>query len=459
MNPSDGSVIATVDAASEADVDKAVAAARRAFNSSSWRGLAAAERGALLLKLADLCERDTHILATIDAWDNGKPYQVAVDEDLAEVVAVFRYYAGWADKIYGQTIETSPEKFAYTRHEPIGVCGQIIPWNYPVMMAAWKLGPALACGNVVVLKAAEQTPLSVLYLATLIKEAGFPPGVVNIINGYGKTAGAHLAAHVGVDKIAFTGSTITGREIMKAASINLKNITLETGGKSPLIIFDDADIAQAVKWSHVGIMSNMGQICTSTSRIFVQDTIYGEFLKQFASYTDENSTIGDPFDPKVTHGPQISQAQQHKILAYVESAKTDGARLVLGGTAPEGKGFFINPTIFADVHGQMRAVREEIFGPFVVVEKFETEEEVLRKANDTEYGLGAAVFTQNMARGHRAAAAIEAGMVWINSSQDSHFGIPFGGYKQSGIGRELGQYALSAYSQVKAVHVNMGLQL
>ncbi|KAL4895061.1 aldehyde dehydrogenase [Aspergillus ambiguus] len=461
VNPYDGSTIATVASAGVEDVERAVTAAREAFQSPEWRSLGTSERGLLLLRLADLCERDQETLATIDAWDNGKPYDSALGEDIAEVISVFRYYGGWADKIHGQTIETNDAKLAYTRHEPIGVCGQIIPWNYPAMMAAWKLGPALACGNTVVLKAAEQTPLSVLYLATLIKEAGFPKGVVNILNGTGAVAGAALAGHLGVDKIAFTGSTTTGRAIMRAAAVNLKAITLETGGKSPLLVFEDANMDQAIKWSHVGIMSNMGQICTATSRIYVQDSIYDTFVERFKQYTVENSKIGSQFDPTVNHGPQVSLAQRDRILRYVESAKSEGGQLVLGGTAPQNtdKGFFMEPTIFKDTRQEMTAVREEVFGPFVVIQSFGTQDEVIKKANDSEYGLGAAVFTENITKAHKVAAAIEAGMVWVNSSQDSHFAIPFGGYKQSGIGRELGEYALAAYTQVKAVHVNLGTWL
>ncbi|KAI0007139.1 aldehyde dehydrogenase [Xylariaceae sp. FL0662B] len=458
VNPFDETPIAKVQAADAEDVDKAVAAARAAFKSPAWRGLTAHQRGALLFKLADLFERDQHILATIDAWDNGKPYREARDLDVDETISVLRYYAGWADKVFGQTIETDDKKFAYTLHEPIGVCGQIVPWNYPIMMIGWKLGPALACGNTIVLKAAEQTPLSALYIANLIKEVGIPPGVVNVINGYGRTAGAALAGHLGVDKIAFTGSTGTGRAIMKAASINLKNITLETGGKSPLIVFDDADLDQAVKWSYVGIMSNQGQICTSTSRIYVQEPIYDKFLQQFKEYTEKKVRSGSQFDEDVNHGPQISKAQQERIFSYVASAKSEGGRLLLGGKISD-KGYFVEPTIFADMNNNMRAVREEIFGPFVVIQSFKEEEEVIEKANDTEYGLGAALFTRDVVKAHKVAARIEAGMVWVNSSQDHHFGVPFGGYKQSGIGRELGQYALSAYTTIKAVHVNLGTWL
>ncbi|KAJ5678572.1 Aldehyde/histidinol dehydrogenase [Penicillium maclennaniae] len=461
INPFDESVIASVSSAGPDDIDLAVAAAQQAFKSSEWKSVTGYDRGVLLTRLAELCDRDKHILATIDAWDNGKPYEQALNEDLAEVVSVFRYYGGWADKIHGQTIPTSDAKLAYTRHEPIGVCGQIIPWNYPAMMAAWKLGPALACGNTVVIKAAEQTPLSILYLATLIREAGFPAGVVNVVNGPGATAGAFIASHPGIDKIAFTGSTITGKAIMKAAASNLKSITLETGGKSPLVVFEDANLDQAVKWSHVGIMSNMGQICTSTSRIYVHDSVYENFVERFKQYTIETSVVGSQFDPKVNHGPQVSAAQRDRILRYLEAAKKEGAKLVLGDNQPpnNAKGYFANPIIFKDTDRNMTPVREEVFGPFVVIQSFSSQKDAIDKANDTEYGLGAAIFTENITRAHTVAAAIEAGMVWINSSQDSHFAIPFGGYKQSGIGRELGEYALSAYTQVKAVHVNLGTWL
>ncbi|KAK7187856.1 hypothetical protein DPSP01_010901 [Paraphaeosphaeria sporulosa] len=461
INPFDESVIAKVASGGAEDIDIAVAAARKAFKSPEWSDISAAERGALLWKLGDLCEKNAHIIATIDAWDNGKPYQQALDEDVGETISVFRYYAGWADKIYGQTIETSKTKLAYTKHEPLGVCGQIIPWNFPVMMAAWKLGPALACGNTVVLKPAEQTPLSALYLASLIKEAGFPPGVVNVVNGLGRSAGSRLAEHPRVDKIAFTGSTLTGKAIMKAAAGNLKAITLETGGKSPLLVFEDADLEQAVKWSHMGIMGGAGQVCTATSRLYVQDTIWDKFLDAFKKHTKENTNVGSQFDADTTHPPQINKAAKEKILGYLDSAKSEGAELVHGGKQsgiPE-KGYFVEPAVFTTTNNDIKIVQEEIFGPFVVIQPFKTEEEAVEKANDTQYGLGAAVFTRDIVRGHRVAGNIEAGMVWINSSQDSHFGIPFGGYKQSGIGRELGQYALQSYTQVKAVHVNLGTWL
>ena len=452
-----------MDAASADDIDKAVAAARKAFNDPSWRELPATDRGAIMYKFAELIEQNKEMLATLETWDNGKPYSVALNEDLAEVVGAIRYYAGWADKLHGQTIETTPQKFAYTLKQPIGVCAQIIPWNYPLAMAAWKLGPALACGNTIVLKPAEQTPISILKLAELVPEAGFPPGVINFVNGYGKEAGHALASHLDIDKIAFTGSTVTGKQIMKTASVNMKNITLETGGKSPLLVFDDADLEQAAKWAHIGIMSNMGQICTATSRVLVQEGCYEKFIELFKGTVKSTSKVGDPFSDETFQGPQVTKAQYERVLGYIEAGKSEGATLSHGGQAyknvGEGKGFFIEPTIFTGVKDNMRIYREEVFGPFVVIATFKTEEEALKMANDTTYGLGSAVFTRDVERAHRVASKIEAGMVWVNSSQDSDFRVPFGGVKQSGIGRELGEAGLAAYSQTKSVHVNMGLRL
>lgn len=465
INPANEKDIATVSSASAEDIDSAVQAAREAFNDPSWRDLPPTDRGRLMYKLADLIEGKKEDLATLETWDNGKPYAVSLSEDLGEVVNTIRYYAGYADKLHGQTIPTTPGmKFAYTLRQPVGVCAQIIPWNYPLAMAAWKLGPALACGNTVVLKPAEQTPLSILLLASLVPEAGFPPGVVNIVNGYGRVAGHALASHLDVDKIAFTGSTVTGKQIMKTASVNMKNITLETGGKSPLLVFEDADMDQATKWAHLGIMSNQGQICTATSRILVQDTVMDKFLTQFKEVIASTSKVGDPFAEDTYQGPQVTKAQYDKVLSYVEAGKSEGATLARGG-APntsinaDGKGFFIEPTVFTNVNETMKIYNEEIFGPFCVIVPFKTEQDALRLANNTQYGLGSAVFTQDINRAHRVAERLEAGMVWINSSQDSDFRVPFGGVKQSGIGRELGEAGLAAYSQTKAVHVNLGLRL
>ena len=381
---------------------------------------------------------------------------------MGETAGAIRYYAGYADKLHGQTIDTSPAKFAYTIREPLGVCGQIIPWNFPLAMAAWKLGPALACGNTVVIKAAEQTPLSILYLATLIKEAGFPPGVVNILNGFGSDCGAAIASHSDIDKIAFTGSTATGRQIMKMASVNLKNITLETGGKSPLLVFDDADLEQAAKWAHIGIMYNQGQVCTATSRILVHESIYDAFVTLFQKNVKNTNKVGDPFAKDTFQGPQVSKAQYDRVLAYAGTGKSEGAKLLMGGepyNVGDGKGFFIAPTIFTDVKDSRQIYREEVFGPFVVISSFASEEEAIRRANDTTYGLASSIFTGDLTRAHRVARRIESGMVWVNSSNDSGVQIPFGGVKQSGIGRELGEAGLAAYTNLKAVHINTGTTL
>ncbi|QGA14830.1 hypothetical protein EYB26_002486 [Talaromyces marneffei] len=461
INPADENPIATIEIATAEDVDLAVAAAQKAFSHPCWAGLDASKRGKLLYALAQLIRDHREDLATLEAWDNGKPYKAALEEDLEETITCFEYYAGWADKTHGAVVQGPPEKLIYTLREPIGVCGQIIPWNYPLSMAAWKLGPALACGNTVILKPAEQTPLSALYLAQLIKEAGFPPGVVNVLNGFGYDVGAAIAKHPGVEKVAFTGSTATGKEIMKLAAGNLKNITLETGGKSPLIVFNDADLDQAAKWAYVGIMSNQGQICTATSRIFVQDTIYDSFLEQFVGVIEQETHVGDPFAEETSHGPQVSKAQYDRILSYIERGKKEGATVLLGGTRSsyQQKGFFIMPTVFTEVADNMTIYREEIFGPVVVICKFSSEDEVIQRANDTLYGLGGAVFTESITRAHRVAHQIQAGSVWVNSSNDGDIRAPFGGMKQSGIGRELGQAGLEGYSTIKTVYINTGLRI
>ncbi|RTE74942.1 hypothetical protein BHE90_010623 [Fusarium euwallaceae] len=455
INPATEEEIATFTGASSSDVDTAAAAARRAFE-GQWSELPAAERGNLLMKLAGLIDRDRELLAAVDAMDNGKTFSAALNIDIAASHNVFKYYAGAADKLSGSTIETYPSKFAYVLREPLGVCGQIIPWNFPFMMLAWKVAPALACGNTIVLKPAEQSPLSALYFGKLVVEAGFPPGVVNIVPGLGSVTGKALAEHMDVDKIAFTGSTATGRAIMRSAASNLKNITLECGGKNPSIVFDDADLNEAVKWCHVGIMDNQGQTCISTSRIYVQEGVYDGFIEKFTEVTQKHHLLGDPFDENTWQGPQISKAQYEKVLSYIEEGKKSGARLVYGGAIHGQKGYFIEPTIFADTTEDMKIVQEEIFGPVVAISKFKTFDEVLVKANNSCYGLSAAVFTENITKGHRMARKLQAGMVFLNSSGDTHYGVPFGGYKSSGIGRELGPYALDAYTQTKAVHVNLG---
>ncbi|KKA26816.1 hypothetical protein TD95_000756 [Thielaviopsis punctulata] len=460
LNPTTESAICSVYAATEKDVNAAVHAAKTAFKAPSWRSLSGTQRSEFMFKLADLIDQHAETLATIETLDNGKPLSASRGFDVPHFSEVIRYYAGYADKIHGQTMDVGPNKLAYTIKEPLGVCAQIIPWNYPLDMAAWKLGPALACGNTVVLKLAEQTPLSMLYVATLIREAGFPPGVVNIINGTGRETGPALVQHADVAKVAFTGSTATGREIMRMAAGTLKNITLETGGKSPLIVFEDADIAQAAHWAHEGVMSNQGQMCTATSRLLVHKGVMDEFLEGFMKTVRQISVVGDPFASSTFQGPQVTRAQYERVLEYVSIARSEGATVYAGGTPVDalqsGKGFFIEPTIFTDITPDMRVYREEIFGPCVVVVPFSSEEEAIALANGSSYGLGAAVFTQNISRGHRVAREIEAGMVWINSSNDSDFRVPFGGVKQSGIGRELGEAGLQGYSQIKAVHVNLG---
>lgn len=464
INPSNEQEITSVHAATATDVDHAVQAAHRALKSSEWAGLSGSDRGKLLHRLAQLVDDNRETLATIETWDNGKPYAVSLGEDMVEVAETLRYYAGFADKIFGQVIDTTADKFAYTIREPVGVCGQIIPWNYPLAMAAWKLGPALACGNTVVLKPAEQTPLSILFFANLVAEAGFPPGVVNVVNGLGSVAGSALAEHPLVAKIAFTGSTATARAIMKSASSTLKNITLETGGKSPLIVFDDADIELAADWAHAGVLSNQGQICTATSRVLVQAGVFDRFLEAFKARVRDISKVGDPFDGATFQGPQVTRAQMERILSYVEIGVAEGAKLEMGGRERpavngEQKGFYVQPAVFTQVTPQMRIFQEEVFGPFVVLARFGTEEEAVELANDSQYGLGSAVFTNDLTKAHRVARKIEAGMVWINSSNDSDWRIPFGGVKQSGIGRELGEAGLAAYSTTKAIHVNMRAKL
>ncbi|KAF5700696.1 aldehyde dehydrogenase [Fusarium globosum] len=464
INPTDESVICEVQAAAESDVDAAVQAAKTAFQDPAWRRLEPDQRGALIYRLAELIDQHKEDLATLEAWDNGKPYQLALTEDLEEVIGVLRYYAGWADKIHGQTMANAGGyKLGYTLREPIGVCGQIIPWNYPLNMASWKLGPALACGNTIVLKAAEQTPLSILYIAKLIKQAGFPPGVVNIINGLGPIAGSSLCTHPDVHKIAFTGSTATGKTIMKLASSTLKDISLETGGKSPIIIFPDANLDQASKWANFGLMSNQGQICTATSRMLVHRGVLDEFLSRLCQSITETNIVGDPFDDETFQGPQVSLDQYNRVLGFIERAKEQGAAVVLGGrplqNKPNGRGYFIEPTVFSQVTREMELFREEVFGPVAAVTVFDTEEEAIELANESQYGLGASVFTENIQTAHRVAGSLESGQVWINSSNDAHWTMPFGGVKQSGIGRELGEKGLDAYSSVKSVHVNLSLKV
>ncbi|KAL4957312.1 aldehyde dehydrogenase domain-containing protein [Aspergillus filifer] len=454
INPTNEKPIVAVHEATEKDVDTAVAAARAAFE-GSWRQVTPSERGRLLNKLADLMERDGDILAAIEALDNGKAFTMA-KVDTANAIGCLRYYAGWSDKIHGQTIDTNPETLTYTRHEPIGVCGQIIPWNFPILMWSWKIGPAVAAGNTVVLKSAEQTPLSALYAAKLIKEAGFPPGVINIISGFGRVAGAAISSHMDIDKVAFTGSTLVGRTILQAAAkSNLKKVTLELGGKSPNIVFDDADIDNAISWSNFGIFFNHGQCCCAGSRILVQEGIYDKFVARFKERAAQNK-LGDPFGQDTFQGPQVSQLQFDRIMEYINHGKQSGATVALGGDRHGKEGYFIQPTVFTDVTSDMKIAQEEIFGPVVTVQKFKDEAEAIKIGNSTDYGLAAAVHTKNVNTAIKVSNALKAGTVWINNYNLISYQAPFGGFKQSGLGRELGSYALENYTQIKTVHYRLG---
>ncbi|KAK4133161.1 aldehyde dehydrogenase [Trichocladium antarcticum] len=454
INPATEEVICSVSEATEKDVDIAVAAARKAFE-GPWRRVTPQQRSILLIKLAELCEKKLDLLAAAESLDNGKSITMARG-DVGAVIGCLRYYGGWADKIEGKTIDISPDMFHYTRQEPIGVCGQIIPWNFPLLMLGWKVGPALATGNCIVLKTAEQTPLSGLVFAELVKEAGFPPGVLNIISGFGRVAGAALSSHMDVDKIAFTGSTVVGRTIMKAAAdSNLKKVTLELGGKSPNIVFNDADIDEAISWVNFGIYYNHGQCCCAGSRIFVQEGIYDKFLAAFKARAEANK-VGDPFHPETFQGPQVSELQFDRIMGYIQSGKDAGATVVTGGERHGDKGYFIQPTIFADVHPEMKIVQEEIFGPVCVLAKFSTEEEVIRMGNDTCYGLAASLHTKDLNTSIRVSNALKAGTVWVNCHNLLSCALPFGGFKSSGIGRELGEAALSNYTETKSVAINLG---
>lgn len=388
-------------------MDTAVAAARQAFE-GSWRQVTPSERGRLLAKLADLMERDIDNLAALEAADNGKAFSIA-KVDMGNGIGCIRYYAGWADKIHGQTIDTNPDALSYTRHEAIGVCGQIIPWNFPILMWSWKIAPAVAAGNTIVMKTAEQTPLSGLYMGKLIKEAGFPPGVVNIISGFGRVAGAAISSHMDIDKVAFTGSTMVGRTILQAAAkSNLKNVTLELGGKSPNIVFDDADIDNAISWANFGIFFNHGQCCSAGSRLLVQENIHDKFVARFRERAAQNK-VGDPFAADTFQGPQVSKLQFDRIMEYINHGKQGGAKVELGGERHGDKGYYIQPTLFTDVTENMKIAQEEIFGPVITVQKFKDLDEAIKIGNSTTYGLAAGVHTKNVNTAIRVSNALRAG--------------------------------------------------
>src|ERR1700752_4062879 len=455
INPSTGEVITQVAEADAPDVDKAVAAARAAFDKGPWRKMSASQRGVLMNKLADLIEKHADELAQLEALDNGKPYSVARAADLPLTIACYRYFAGWADKNHGKTIPVQGKYFCYTKHEPVGVVGQIIPWNFPLLMQAWKLGPALATGCTVVMKPAEQTPLSALRVGELILEAGFPEGVVNLLPGYGPTAGAAIARHMDVDKVAFTGSTEVGHLIMRAAAgSNLKRVTLELGGKSPNIVFADADMSQAIEGTHFALFFNQGQCCCAGSRLFVEEKAYDEFVDKSVARAKKR-TVGSPFDRKTEQGPQVDQDQFNKIMSYIDAGKKEKATLMAGGNRVGDKGYFIEPTVFGDVKDDMKIAQEEIFGPVMSILKFKDLNEVVERANKSMYGLAAAVWTKDITKAHAIADSVRAGTVWVNCYDVFDAAAPFGGYKQSGIGRELGEYGLANYTEVKTVTVKL----
>ena len=454
INPATGEEICQVAEADATDVDEAVKAARNAFENGPWPRMSAADRGRLLYKLADLIEEHADELAMLEALDNGKPYHVARAADLGLAIATYRYYAGWADKVQGRTIPVAGNYFTYTRHEPVGVVGQIIPWNFPILMQTWKLAPALATGNTIVMKPAEQTPLTALRVCELIQQAGFPEGVVNMVPGYG-TAGAAIASHMDVDKVAFTGSTEVGHLVMEAAAkSNLKRVTLELGGKSPNIIFADADMDEAVEGAHFGLFFNQGQCCCAGSRVFVEANCYDEFVERSVARAKKRK-VGDPFDPETEQGPQVDDIQFDKVMGYIESGKREGAKLVQGGKRAGSRGYFIEPTVFVDVEDNMKIAREEIFGPVMSIIKFNDLNDVVKRANKTMYGLAAAVWTRDIGKAHAIANSVRAGTVWVNCYDVFDPGAPFGGFKQSGIGREMGEYGLQQYTELKTVTVRL----
>jgi len=455
-NPSTGEVLAQVAEGDRADIEQAVKAARKAFDHGPWRKLTASERGRLIWKLSDLLEEHTEEFAYLESLDNGKPLTIARAADVPLAVDLFRYMAGWATKIEGNTIPISvpytpgAKYLAYTLREPIGVVGQIIPWNFPLLMAAWKLGPALATGCAVVLKPAEQTPLSALKLGELISEAGFPDGVVNIVPGYGETAGAALAAHPDVDKVAFTGSTEVGKLIVHAAAGNLKKVTLELGGKSPNVVYKDADLDSAIPGAASAIFFNHGQCCCAGSRLYIEKPVFDQVVEGVAEEAKKIS-VGSGLDPATQMGPLVSQEQLSRVCGYLESGFSEGAKAITGGHRKGDRGYFVEPTVLVNAREDMKVVREEIFGPVVAAMPFSDPEEILPRANDSEYGLAAAVWTKDISKAHRTAEMLRAGTVWINCYNIFDAALPFGGYKQSGWGREMGHEVLNNYTQTKAI--------
>ena len=454
FNPATQDKIATVAEGQPEDIDRAVKAARQAFDHGPWRKLTATQRGHLLYKFADCIEKNTDELARIESADNGQPLSFSTVV-VQMTVAVFRYYAGYADKVHGQVLPIEGPYLCYTRHEAVGVVGAVIPWNFPLLMLAWKLGPALAMGCTIVLKPAEQTPLSALRLGELFVEAGFPNGVVNIVTGFGLTAGKPLVQHPLVDKVAFTGSTEVGFEIMKNSHVtNLKRITLELGGKSANIILNDADIDVAIQQAQVALYFNQGQCCIAGSRLFVQEGIYDEFVKRSVEASKKRK-LGNPLANDTEQGPQVDEVQFSKILGYIETGQKEGAKMLCGGKRYGDRGYFIEPTVFADVTDEMTIAKEEIFGPVMSILKFKTIEEVIERANKCNYGLGAGIVTKSFDNAIKIANSLQAGTVYVNCYDVFRPNTPFGGFKNSGIGRELGEYGLKNFTEVKTVIVKV----
>ncbi|UOQ92132.1 aldehyde dehydrogenase family protein [Halobacillus shinanisalinarum] len=453
VNPATGEVLAAIHAAGKKDVDVAVEAASKAFEEGTWPTMSSYDRSRLMHKLADLMERDFEVLAQLDTLDNGKSIKEMTTSDLPNAIEQLRYYAGWTTKMTGQTIPISHSYFNYTEHEPVGVVGQIIPWNFPIMMALWKIAPALATGCTIILKPAEQTPLSALYLAKLIEEAGFPKGVINIINGFGKTAGEALVKHPEVNKIAFTGSTPVGQSIMKEAANTMKRVTLELGGKSPNIILPDADLDKAIPGVFSGIMVNQGQVCCAGSRVFIPDHLYEEVVAKLVAYA-KKVKLGHGLDESTTMGPLVSERQQEIVTSYINEGIKEGANLLVGGEKSE-EGYFVTPTVFSDVEDHMTIAQEEIFGPVVVAMPYSTIDEAVTRANSSPYGLAAGLWTEDLKRAHKISRKLKAGTVWVNCYNLTNAAAPFGGYKESGFGREMGSYALDNYTEVKSVWINL----
>ena len=447
INPATEEVLSQIALGGKADVDAAVKAARKAY-ANTWSKMSGKERGKYLYRIARIMQERAREFAVLETLDNGKPIRESRDTDIPLAAAHFFYHAGWADKLEYAGLGTSPK--------PLGVAGQIIPWNFPLLMVAWKWAPALATGCTIVLKPAEQTPLTALRMAELAQEADIPDGVINVVPGFGPTAGAAITSHMDIDKVAFTGEGSTGQLVMQAAAkSNLKRVSLELGGKSPNVVFADADLDAAVEGAYFGLFFNQGQCCCAGSRLFVEENIHDAFVEKLVARA-KKQRVGDPFDMATTQGPQISQEQCDRIMGYIDVGVSEGANLLSGGKRVGSKGYFIQPTIFSGVKDNMRIAKEEIFGPVMNILKFKDVDEVVQRGNKTFYGLAAAIWTKDITKAHRLANNLRAGTVWVNCYDVFDAAAPFGGFKMSGIGRELGEYALSLYTEVKTVYINLG---